>query len=266
MAGSNGSKPENNWSIYKTPSPHQTDPIGSYSNGCLAGAQMLPQSGDGFISIRRERNRFYGHPSLIRFITELGQHINHNHHKKLLIGDLSQARGGRMNYGHSSHQTGLDVDVWFTTESRQTPLAYREDFHFDSLVDKAKGQLAKPVNLELRDALYFSATHPDVARIFVNPVIKQALCQSENNPAWLRKLRPWWGHDEHFHIRLNCPKGSLLCEEQATIPAGSGCNQSLNDWVIEQSDLVTGKIKRKPNNKKKRKKELPEACTVVFQK
>ena len=30
----------------------------------------------------------------------------------LLIGDMSQPRGGPMATGHASHQIGLDVDVW----------------------------------------------------------------------------------------------------------------------------------------------------------
>ena len=31
----------------------------------------------------------------------------------LSIGDLGQARGGPAPSGHVSHQSGLDVDIWF---------------------------------------------------------------------------------------------------------------------------------------------------------
>src|SRR5260370_27770907 len=33
--------------------------------------------------------------------------------KGILIGDMAQPRGGPLPFGHKSHQTGLDVDIWF---------------------------------------------------------------------------------------------------------------------------------------------------------
>ena len=57
--------------------------------------------------------------------------------------------------------------------------------------------------------LEVAASDPVVDRIFVNPVIKRELCTHEPpGSLWLRKLRPWWGHHDHFHVRLRCPPGS----------------------------------------------------------
>ena len=44
-------------------------------------------------------------------LAESGKRVGWN---GLLIGDMSQPRGGPMLNGHSSHQIGLDVDIWFT--------------------------------------------------------------------------------------------------------------------------------------------------------
>ncbi|HCB13842.1 MAG TPA: penicillin-insensitive murein endopeptidase, partial [Gammaproteobacteria bacterium] len=71
-----------------------------------------------------------------------------------------------------------------------------------------------------RDALKLAAQSPRVERIFVNAIIKQALCDSETDRAWLNKVRPWWGHDAHFHVRLACPPDSGQCKPQQPIPPG----------------------------------------------
>ena len=46
----------------------------------------------------------------------------------------------------------------------------------------------------------------------------------------MRKLRPWFGHDAHFHIRLRCPDDGKQCSPQAPIPAGDGCGKELDWW------------------------------------
>ncbi len=267
-------KADNQWSKLKKPTKGQIESIGSYANGCLSGAEQLMPSGAGYIDMRRNRNRYYGHPKLIQFIRELGLQTLQKHRQKHLIGDLSQPRGGRMNFGHSSHQVGLDVDIWMQTlPASQTVNPYRD---MSSIVDKPLGiirqeTLTKPI----RDALYFSANHPDVARVFVNPVVKAQLCQTEKSTQWLRKLRPWWGHDKHFHVRLYCPENSLECKNQKPPPEGDGCNESLYNWVTEQRIRTgyTGKLalpilpaKAKKKSKvavKKRPPEPPESCNLI---
>lgn len=258
-------KPDNAWSIFTTPSKGRPQAIGGYANGCMAGAVALPEVGTGYIDMRRHRNRYWGQPELIEFIKALGEQTNRQHGRKHLIGDLSQARGGKMNYGHSSHQIGLDVDVWLQTVTpNESVNPYRD---MQTIVNKASGKvLNEALTPATRDALYFSATYPSVTRIFVNPIIKWHLCQTEQDVAWLNKIRPWWGHDEHFHVRLACPFGMESCQSQKPPPAGSGCNDSLLNWVNEQSDIVTGKIKPKPARKKKPKaKILPASCLQLRQ-
>lgn len=258
-------KPDNVWSAIKSPAEGMPEAIGSYANGCMTGAETLAPSGTGFIDMRRNRNRYYGQPELIQFIRELGEFTFNRHGQKHLIGDLSQPRGGRMNFGHSSHQIGLDVDIWMqTVPSEQTVNPYRD---METVVDKVAGTVkGEALSLPTRDALYFSATHPNVARIFVNPVVKWNLCMSESRTAWLNKIRPWWGHDQHFHVRLICGAGQPQCKNQKPPPPGDGCNDSLYQWVDEQSGLVTGRIKpKKKYNKKRQAKIPPSKCQVLLE-
>lgn len=79
-----------------------------------------------------------------------------------------------------------------------------------------------------------AASYPQVARIFVHPAIKKALCEHASeigkDTAWLGKVRPWWNHHYHFHIRLSCPPGADGCENQKEVSGDNGCGQELANW------------------------------------
>ena len=61
-----------------------------------------------------------------------------------------------------------------------------------------------------------AASYPEVERILVHPGIKKKLCDTvTGDRSWLRKVRPFWGHDYHFHIRIGCQPGSTGCKAQA---------------------------------------------------
>jgi hypothetical protein len=96
-----------------TPLPGPVRPIGSYANGCLAGAVTLPITGPTWQVMRLSRDRNSGTPRLVKFIRRLGDNAKKVSWNGLLIGDMAQPRGGPMINGHSSHQIGLDVDIWF---------------------------------------------------------------------------------------------------------------------------------------------------------
>src|SRR5437660_11915898 len=97
------------------PAKVPTRVIGFYAKGCIAGAEALPINGDTWQVMRLSRNRNWGHPQLIALLERLSAKV----HKVagwpgLLIGDVSQPRGGPMITGHASHQIGLDADIWLT--------------------------------------------------------------------------------------------------------------------------------------------------------
>lgn len=224
-------------------------PIGNYSNGCIKGAQPLALNGAGYQVMRPSRQRFFGHPELINFIQELGQTARIQALGTLLIGDLAMTRGGPMPFGHRSHQTGLDADIWFWLNSpANTQLLsseQRETLQAPSVIHEN----AKQLNLERwqpenTSVLKIAADHPMVERIFVNPAIKLHLCQSVplEEQDWLHKIRPWWHHADHFHVRLKCPPEQPQCKNQAPVESGSGCDASLDEWFkIDTRPKVTKK-------------------------
>jgi penicillin-insensitive murein endopeptidase len=251
------------WAEVRSPSRGALQVIGSVSNGCIGGADILPVTGTGYVSIRRDRNRYYGHPELLRFIAELGRAQQRQTGLMMMVGDLSQPRGGLMSSSHRSHQNGLDVDIWLTLTA--SPAAARE------LMDQRPDphSMVRPDGLFVSDAwerdqrflIETAARHHLVDRLFVNPAIKRALCQSvDADRAWLRKVRPWKGHDAHFHARLACPSGSPQCDAQAMLPPGDGCGKELDWWFTDEA--------RKPIQKKPGTTAapvLPAACRAVLQ-
>ena len=199
--------------------------IGSYADGCMTGAVALPIAGPTWQVMRLSRDRNWGQPELIKFIERLGPNAKKAGWSGLLIGDMAQPRGGPMLNGHSSHQIGLDVDIWFTPMPGD-PLT-RADREFMRAVSVV-GLDGREVNREVwtpadMAVVKAAAKDPEVTRIFVNAAIKKEMCsESDNDRAWLAKVRPWWGHSAHFHVRLKCPADSPTTAAATGSIPGSG--------------------------------------------
>jgi len=251
------------WSKVKSASPGPAAAIGGPSNGCIAGADALPAHGVGFVSIRRHRNRYFGHPETVRLVKDLGRALSRRTDKLIMVGDLSQPRGGLMSSMHRSHQNGLDVDIWFrlAASARNADKHHPEQSDPESMVSPSGEVLGNAWGKQQLFLLKTAAEDPRVDRIMVNPAIKRALCRSQNSDRkWLRKLRPWWGHDAHFHVRLKCPQGSSGCRQQAPVPAGDGCDKTLAWWFNDEAR----KPAKKPNKKRKARAPAPAACTALL--
>lgn len=268
MGGRKGKKKRKapSWGDFKAPIVGAPEAVGGYSKGCLLGGVSLPEVGAGFQTIRRYRRRHFGHPELARFVTEYGRTVDALGLGPVLIGDMSQPRGGPMTSGHRSHQMGLDVDVWFT----RPETGRKSDAAFASLVDDRREKIDKAVfgahHVEL---LRRAALDPAVARIFVGWVIKRELCRTvKGDRSWLQKIRPWWGHTRHFHVRLGCPEGSPECRDQAPIAPGDGCGQeswfSRAEVAKRKREARMGTDKpRKKRPKRKPKPPLPARCEAL---
>ena len=219
----------------KTPVGETAQAIGRYGLGCIAGAQKIPPEGNGWQAMRLSRNRFWGHPVLIAYIEKFAKDVKRlDYLPGLLVGDMSQPIGGPLLGGHASHQLGLDVDIWYTISPERTlSTDERERLAADNVVDQ-KTLTVAPARWTASHVklLRRAASYPEVARIFVHPAVKKALCEAAgpDDRAWLQKIRPWYHHDDHFHIRLNCPPGNPACVPQVEAPAGDGCGQDLDDW------------------------------------
>ena len=237
------------WQQIKRPIPSENgkaQPIGTYTNGCIIGAQSLPAKGEGYQVIRMNRNRYYGHPDMIHYLERLGQRVKAAGLPTMLIGDIAMPGGGRFLTGHASHQMGLDADIWLRMGAMSDTDALNSDGKALLVVDRKAQRVDDRVwNNNHATLIKLAAEDPNVTRIFVNPAIKVKLCQTAGNDrAWLHKIRPWFGHDSHFHVRLKCPSDATYCEEQAPVPAGDGCGDELYSW-FELAKPSTGTPKSK---------------------
>ncbi len=249
------------WENIKTPSDDSPQVIGTYTNGCLQGGKALPQNGTGYQIVRGQRKRYFAHPDTVSFIESLGKYSDSKLDTLLLIADLSLPQGGRFSYGHRSHQTGLDADIWLRLPEGALSSSQLQNAKSSSVLTtnrkKINGSRWQQAHF---DIIKYSALYPNVERIFVHPLIKQKLCNTEveSEKEWLRKVRPWWGHHAHMHVRLACPEGNSHCVPQAAPPEGDGCGDELMSWIFQPSTPSKG------TKKKKAPPPAPEQCQEML--
>ena len=249
-----------------TPSSGTSEAIGSYARGCQSGAVELPENGQTWQAMRLSRNRNWGQPQLVSFVEDLSAFAaTQPGWDGLYIGDMSQPRGGPMLTGHASHQIGLDVDIWMLPPSRlDLSEAERENLSSISMQRSSGAYVNSDWSPQHEAILRRAAEDPRVARIFVFAGAKVEMCKNATgNRDWLRKIRPWWGHHYHFHVRLNCPAGDDSCQDQAPIPAGDGCADA-QVWVdnILNPPPPSGEPPAPPRGPL-RMNDLPDQCGVV---
>ena len=207
----------------------QSAVIGFYSRGCLAGARALPETGPTWQAMRLGRNRNWGHPELLDYVTGLSARVAaETSWNGLYVGDMQQPRGGPMLTGHVSHQSGLDVDIWMLPPGRlDLTRSERESLSSISTRSARGARVGGNWTADHMAVLRLAASDPRVARIFVFPGAKVWMCDNATGDrSWLRHIRPANGHHYHFHVRLDCPRGERNCESQAPPPPGDGCDEA----------------------------------------
>ncbi|WP_368413801.1 penicillin-insensitive murein endopeptidase [Falsiroseomonas sp.] len=247
------------WAAISRPTAGPPRAIGGTSLGCLGGGVQLPFEGPGWQAIRTSRNRHWGHPAAIALVEQVAARAGAAGLPDLWIGDLAQPRGGPMPWGHASHQTGLDIDIWLDLRPKpRVPASQREELSIPSLV-RPDGMAVDPARWTAGHAtlIRIAAEAPGVDRLLVNAAIKRQLCRDHGGEAWLRRVRPWRGHDSHMHIRLRCPAGSPDCRDIAPPPPGDGCDASLDWWFTPESRQPAPRRPGPPPR-------LPQACAGVL--
>ncbi len=246
-------------------------PIGFYAKGCLAGGVAIPTDGPTWQAMRLSRNRRWGHPDLIALVERLSRDAAaKDGWPGLLLGDISQPRGGPMLTGHASHQIGLDADIWLTPMPPRTlSTREREDTAATSMLKTETLYVDPDIWTDAHARLLMrAASYREVERIFVHPGIKKKLCDTwKGDTAGMGKIRPYYGHHYHFHIRMKCPADQAGCKPQEPVGGGTGCDKSLAWWF---TDEPWKPAKPEPANKPKPKprqimlSELPAACAAVL--
>jgi len=258
------------FSAAKLPSLGHAMAIGYYPRGCLQGGVELPVDGPTWQVMRLTRNRNWGHPELVKFLERfapLAAKATGWH--GILVGDMAQPRGGPLPFGHASHQIGLDVDIWFMPmPDHELSPKEREDISATDLVAPDRLHV-NPQTWTPADVAFIktAAEQPEVERVFVNAAIKKELCRVEakEKHGWLEKVRPWYGHADHIHVRLKCPADSPNCRKQEPVPPGDGCaDKDLAFWfkpgVLHPVPGPPPKVPPKPITLA----DLPPACKTVI--
>src|SRR3954454_7060105 len=152
-----------------TPAKLDTSTVGFYSKGCLAGGVALPINGATWQVMRLSRNRNWGHINLVQFLARLADKATTTGGHGVLVGDMSQPRGGPMRTGHASNQVGLDADIWLTPmPNRELTRQEREEMSATMVVAEDRLDIDPKVWTPSHTAVIKAAAgNPDVERIFV---------------------------------------------------------------------------------------------------
>jgi len=250
------------------PTKGSSESIGYYSLGCLKGARTFQGNEKGLVLSQSRRGRFWGHSQLIDLLVELGEFSHQRFKRSVILGDLSLSRGGPTFGGHSSHQNGLDVDIWFEMVKKAPDFRFIQTAEMKTVLDK--DGFNKDFDKKQVMILNFLGQDERVDRIFVHPKIKKFLCEKKKedfDTETLRKIRPWYGHDDHLHLRLKCLPRDKNCQSQKPPPEGDGCD-ALAWW---ESDEAKKEMKERVYTFESQKKDyidkvsnLPKACQEIY--
>lgn len=186
--------------------------IGLPERGKLRNPTILKnhkQSGNLFVIVNPQRQRYYATQDLVDMIQKLGLYLNKESQHKLFVGNISAIKGGRLP-PHKSHQIGMDVDLGYPT--------YKNDITFPIVVKN--GKLNKSAySVEKTYSLFkeaFKSASPVAEKIFVDKLIIKDLCQYAQGKNEFKghektlaekvfnNLTHVTGHGNHFHLRVKC--------------------------------------------------------------
>lgn len=228
------------WQQIDRPIVGSAQAIGSFANGCIIGAQPLPLQHVGYQVIRYDQRRYFGHPTLLAFINRLSEKVYDSGLGIVLIGDMSMPAGGRFSSGHVSHQSGLDVDIWLQLpHNRWNQQQLLEPQQLDLVATDGRQIIAALWQPQIATLIKLAAQDSEVRRIFINPAIKKQLClEVTADRDWLHKVRPWFGHHAHMHVRLRCQPKNFECQDQKLPPPNDGCDAELESWFLPRRPHV----------------------------
>lgn len=247
------------WQTITRPVEGAPQAIGAFANGCIIGARPLPLQSPDYQVMRVDQRRYFGHPDLLAFIQRLSARVRLNTSGHVLVGDMGMPAGGRFSSGHASHQSGLDVDIWLQLpRQRWSEQQLLRPQPVDMVAADGKQVNRRVWQPQIARLIETAARDEDVTRIFVHPAIKLQLCETAGGDrGWLSKVRPWFGHRAHMHVRLRCPADSLECQEQEPPPSGDGCGAELNSWFLPKAPGAPTPAKPTPP-------PLPPSCQALL--
>jgi penicillin-insensitive murein endopeptidase len=80
----------------------------------------------------------------------------------------------------------------------------------------------------------------------------------------MSKVRPWYGHHDHIHVRLKCPPDSPNCRKQPPVPGDDGCAKKQLDYWFSDRVLHPRPKVGGPPPRGLTMADLPPACQSVL--
>ena len=146
---------------------------------------------------------------------------------------MAQARGGPMLTGHTSHQLGLDADIWLTPmPDRELTRQEREEMSATDMVRRRQAR-HRSVGLDAGACRAHPrrGAEPAIERILVNPAIKKALCrEADRRPRLVAQGASVVGA-QLSHASAHRLPGRQSGMQAAGSDAGTeGCGADLDYW------------------------------------
>jgi penicillin-insensitive murein endopeptidase len=203
--------------------------VGHPNAGWQLRAKRLKKSKVVFIKAGSERNA-YGHPALVLMLGRSAKELaKASRGSVLLVGDLSSKRGGSLP-GHRSHQSGRDADVGFyTLDAEGKPVLPEKfvSFGADGKATDGSGYVFDDHRNWLLVQSWVRDDRAGLSHIFVSRGLRQRLLgYAAKQPAFkkyvaqvaalLKQPEDASPHDDHFHVRVSCPKDQTeICREES---------------------------------------------------
>lgn len=203
--------------------------VGYPNAGWQYRAKRLKRS--RFLSIKSgSRENSYGHPALILMLGRSAKELQRvAPGSVLLVGDISDENGGPLS-GHRSHQSGRDADVAFYAldeNGKRVTLDRFVKFGADGKAVDGSGYQFDDWRNWLLVQSWVRDRRAGLSHIFVSRALRQRLIgYASKQPAFkkyvsevsalLKQPEEAEPHDDHFHVRVSCPKGqNEICREQS---------------------------------------------------
>jgi len=203
--------------------------VGYPNDGWQRRAKRLKPS--RYVKIKPgSQTKSYGHPALVlmleRSAKDLGKVAAGS---VLMVGDLSDANGGRL-LGHHSHQSGRDADVVFYAldeNGKRTILDHYVKFGADGKAVDGSGYVFDDWRNWLLVQSWVRDKRAGLSHIFISRPLRQRLITYASKQdgfkkyvsevsALLKQPEDAEPHDDHFHVRVSCPQDqSEVCREQS---------------------------------------------------
>jgi penicillin-insensitive murein endopeptidase len=203
--------------------------VGAPNRGRQVRAKRLRKK--PFLRIKKNsRGNVYGHPALVNMLYRTARDIKRSARGSvLLVGDLSNKTGGPLPK-HRSHQSGRDADIAFyatTAKGKRVELDRFVAFKGNGEAKDGSGLVFDDWRNWLLVQSWLRDRRAGISHIFVSRPLRARLLRFARKDKRYRKYadkaarllkRPHdsSAHDDHFHVRISCPKRQGdICKEES---------------------------------------------------